>query len=500
MNSDSPTTVLIVGASGDLARRKLLPALFSLACKGRLPDGLRIVGFSRSQYSDDHYRDLTWKGVQEFSDLATRRRDWEEFAQRLFYVEGDLNSAEDFDRAKSRLVGLEGDDRPANRLFFLSTAPQYYEAAIENLRSSGLSAEEGGWRRVVIEKPFGWDLLSAKALNQAVSEVFREEQVYRIDHYLGKESVQNLLVFRFANAIFEPLWNRNYIDNVQITVSEDLTMGGRGGYYDQSGVVRDMVQNHLLQLLTLVAMEPPSVADAESLRNKKVEVLKAIRHWRPEDFVKNAVLGQYEGYLNEAGVAPQSTTATYAALRLFVDNWRWRGVCFYLRTGKAMADKTSEIVIQFQRPPHMMFSQDPSQEITSNALSICLQPYEAVHLKFEVKVPDQGMAMRSMNMDFHYESAFKGQSIPEAYERLLEDALEGDASLFIRNDQIEEAWKIVDPLMEAWEDPQSSTLHTYAQGSTGPGAADELLSQDGRSWQRGCGAQVETDDGSAPPV
>jgi glucose-6-phosphate 1-dehydrogenase len=500
VNADGPTTVLIVGASGDLARRKLLPALFSLACKGRLPDGLRIVGFARSQYSDDQYRDLTWKGAQEFSDLAVRRHDWETFARSLFYMAGDLSNPEDFTRVKRRLEELEGDDRPANHLFFLSIAPQYYEAAIENLQASGLAAEEKGWRRVVIEKPFGWDIQSAKALNQTVSAVFREDQVYRIDHYLGKESVQNLLVFRFANAIFEPVWNRNYIDNVQITVSESIAVGGRGAYYDQSGVVRDMVQNHLLQLLTLVAMEPPSVADAESLRNKKVEVLKAIRNWRPEEAVKHAVLGQYEGYLNEEGVAPQSTTATYAALRLFVDNWRWRGVCFYLRTGKALAEKTSEIVIQFQRPPHMMFSLSPGQEITSNVLSIRLQPHEGIHLMFEVKVPDQGMSMQSTNMEFDYESAFKGQSIPEAYERLLEDALAGDASLFIRNDQIEEAWKIVDPLLEAWEDRRLSTLHTYARGSWGPGAADDLLSQDGRSWQQGPGAHVENNGGPSRPA
>ena len=490
MTGERPTTVLILGASGDLTRRKLLPALFNLACKGRLPEGLRIVGFSRSLYSDEEYRELAWKSAQEFGDLAARRADWETFTRRLFYVNGDLNSSEDFARVRSRLEELEGRDSSANRLFYLSIAPQFYEAAIKSLGASGLVAEEGGWRRALIEKPFGSDLGSAKALNRTVSEFFREEQVYRIDHYLGKESVQNLLVFRFANAIFEPVWNRNYIDNVQITVSENIPVGDRGAYYDRSGVVRDMVQNHLLQLLTLVAMEPPSVADAESLRNKKVDVLKAIRRWSPEEVEKDAVPGQYEGYLNERGVPSGSTTATYAALRLFVDNWRWRGVPFYLRTGKSMAEKTSEVMIQFQKPPHMMFSLDPSQDITANVLGLCLQPDEGVHLKFEVKVPDQEMSMRSMNMEFHYESAFKDQSVPEAYERLLEDALGGDASLFIRNDQIEEAWKIVDPLLEAWEDRQISTPHTYPPGSWGPPAAEALLSRDGRSWTRGCGAHV----------
>ena len=490
---DKPTTVVILGASGDLTRRKLVPAMFNLACKGRLPDGLCIVGFARSPYSDEQFRRLTWEGAQEFGDLAARRDEWELFARRLFYVNGDLNSGEDFTRVGRRLDELEENGRSGNRLFYLSIAPQFYQPAIENLGASGLATEDGGWRRVVIEKPFGRDLSSAETLNQAVSEVFKEEQVYRIDHYLGKESVQNLLVFRFANAIFEPVWNRNYIDNVQITVSESIPVGGRGAYYDESGVVRDMVQNHLLQLLTLVAMEPPSVADAESLRNKKVDVLKSIRRWRPDEVEGDAVRGQYEGYLTESGVPNGSTTPTFAALRLFVDNWRWRGVPFYLRTGKSMAEKTSEIVIQFQRPPHVMFSLDPGQDITPNILGLCLQPDEAVHLKFEVKVPDQGMSMRSMNMDFHYDSAFKGQSVPEAYERLLEDALGGDPSLFIRNDHIEEAWKIVDPLLEAWEGAQSSALHVYAPGSWGPQAADALLSQDGRSWQLGCGAHEQAD-------
>ena len=480
-------TLVILGASGDLARRKLVPALFNLACKGRLPDGLRIVGLARSDYSDDQYRELTWKGAVEFGGLAERQDEWGAFARNLFYVRGDLNEAEDLSRLKRRLEEMETGNGPVNRLFFLSIAPQFYEPAVRNLGAAGLAAEDRGWRRVVIEKPFGWDLASARALNRRVNEVFSEDQVYRIDHYLGKETVQNLLVFRFANAIFEPVWNRNYIDNVQITVAESVVIGDRAGYYDRSGVVRDMVQNHLLQLLTLVAMEPPSVADAESLRNKKVDVLKAIRPWGPEEAAKQAVRGQYEGYLDEPGVGPDSTTATYAALRLFVDNWRWRDVPFYLRTGKAMAEKTSEIAIQFQRPPHVMFSLARGQDITPNVLGIYLQPDEGVHLQFEVKTPDQGMTMQTMDMEFHYDSAFKDQVIPEAYERLLEDALAGDASLFIRSDHIEEAWRIVDVLQEAWEERELSTLHTYPIGSWGPPAAAALLSEDGRGWQRGRG-------------
>ena len=492
MMAEESTTVVIIGGTGDLAQRKLVPALFTLACKGRLPRGLRVFAFARRDYSDDRYREYMWNGAREIGDLAARRDEWELFAKNMYYVSGDIDDPDSFARLKNRLDGLDqGEDGAANRLYYLSVAPRFFEKAIKNIAVAGLADEDNGWRRAVIEKPFGHDLESAQKLNRVVQEVFDEHQVYRIDHYLGKETVQNLLVFRFANAIFEPIWNRNYIDNVQITVAESVSVGDRGGYYDQSGVVRDMVQNHLFQLLTLVAMEPPNVADSESLRNKKVEVLQAIRRPDRGELLRSAVRGQYEGYLGENGVGEDSMTPTYAAMRLFVDNWRWRDVPFYIRTGKAMAYKVSEIVIQFQKPPHSLFQRGPTVDTSSNVLGICLQPDEGVHLKFQVKVPGQGLEMETMDMAFHYDSGFQEESIPEAYERLLQDALAGDASLFIRKDHIEEAWNIVDPLLEAWSDGRSTSdapLHTYKPGSWGPTAGDELLSRYGHKWQRVCGS------------
>ena len=476
------TSIVIFGGTGDLAQRKLLPALFQLACKGRLPDGIRIVGVARQEQSDDSFRRLMEQSVRELADLAPRNSEWSNFAKNLFFVRGDIDDPELYLRLKQRLEEIEGAN--ANRLFYLSVAPRFFGTAVENLGESGLAAVDGGWRRVVIEKPFGRDLESAQALNNTVHRVFEEKQVYRIDHYLGKETVQNLMVFRFSNTIFEPVWNRNYVDNVQITAAETVPVGGRAGYYDQSGVLRDMVQNHLLQLLTMVAMEPPSAMDAFSLRNQKVEVLRAIRRWNPGETAQNAAFGQYRGYLSEKGVAPDSAVATYAALRLYVDNWRWQGVPFYLRTGKAMAEKVTEILIQFRRPPHMMFPVGPEQEPSPNMLSLCLQPDEGVHLRFGVKVPDQGMLMEPESMEFHYDSAFKDQAIPEAYERLLHDALEGDASLFIRSDHIEEAWRIVEPLLEGQANLRPQI---YEEDTWGPESADDLLSQLGHSWQRVCG-------------
>ena len=482
------TSLVILGATGDLARRKLLPALFQLVCKGMLPANFRIVGMARSQYSDDRFREMMWQDVQELSGLAARKKDWNAFARYLHYVRGDLQDLEAFVRLGARLEVLETETPPAHRLFYLSVAPALFPAAVENLGHSGLAVEDTGWRRVVIEKPFGHDLNSAEQLDRLVHQVFKEEQVYRIDHYLGKETVQNLMVFRFANAIFEPLWNRNYVDNVQISATEEVSVRDRAGYYDQSGVIRDMVQNHLLQLLTLVAMESPSAMDADSLRNNKVEALRAIRRWDMAQAAQNSVLGQYGGYLDEAGVAPDSRTATYAALRLYIDNWRWQGVPFYLRTGKSMKKKVTEIAIQFRQPPHLMFAGETGETLSSNVLSLRLQPDEGVHLKFEVKAPGQGMGTRSEDLEFHYGTAFKDQIIPEAYERLLQDALEGDTSLFIRNDHILEAWRIVEPLIKESEGVAAGLVQPYDAGSWGPEASKGLLSRQGHMWQENTGS------------
>ena len=482
-----PTTIVIAGASGDLTRRKLVPALFNLWCKGRLPENLRIVGYARSDFSQDGFREFMWEGARELGELAVRRDEWDRFARDIHYVRGDISSQVDLSSLKEHLDELEGGVAGSNRLFDLAIAPQLYQGAVEGLGVSGLVATGGGWRRVIIEKPFGRDLTSAQELNRVVREVFAEEQVFRIDHYLGKETVQNLLALRFANTIFEPLWNRNYVDNVQITVAEEVAVGDRGAYYDQSGVVRDMVQNHLLQLLTMVAMEPPSAGDAESLRDGKVEVLKAIRPLGTRGALGDALRGQYRGYLDEKGVPGDSVTGTYAALRLWVDNERWQGVPFYLRTGKALKAKVSEVVIQFKPPTHVMFDLGAFEDLASNVLAVCLQPDEGVHLTVEAKVPDQGMRMETVDLEFHYDSSFRGVPIPEAYERLLQDALDGDARLFIRSDHIEEAWSVVDPLLRAWEDAGAAPVHLYEPGSWGPDAADSLLAQDGRRWIQACG-------------
>jgi glucose-6-phosphate 1-dehydrogenase len=488
-NHDSrPTTIVIFGGSGDLARRKLAPALFSLFCRSRLPADLKIVGVAASLWDTAEFRSRIRSGINEFAREPFNESDWDLFAGRLHYVPSDFAEPAGYAALQKALNEIEGQE--ANRLYYLATPPRFFAEIITRLGAAGMAEEvaagDAGWRRVVIEKPFGFDLSSAKALNQAVHAALAEHQVYRIDHYLAKETVQNILVFRFANTMFEPIWNRNYIDHVQITVAETVDVGHRAGYYDRAGVLRDMFQNHLMQLLALVSMEPPASFEADAIRDEKVKAMKAVRPLTPAKITAQTVRAQYDGYRQAEGVAPDSQTPTYAALELYIDNWRWQGVPFYLRSGKALAGKASEIIIQFKRPPHVMFPIPLDQPLRSNYLVLCIQPHEGFHQRMEVKVPGQEIQMRPVDMDFHYTEAFQPDSVPEAYETLLLNALEGDATLFTRSDGIEAAWRVIDPILQFWQTGAAPELATYAPGSWGPAAADRLLGKAGRVWRHGC--------------
>jgi glucose-6-phosphate 1-dehydrogenase len=490
-----PCTMVIFGATGDLTSRKLVPALYNLARERRLPGGFSVVGFARRDWDDAFFRQTLLDGVNANSRSgAAEAALWASFAQGISFHRGNFDDPAAYATLAERLAELDAERGVGgNRVFYLATPPESYHDIIRHLGEAGLNrSPAGGWTRIIVEKPFGRDLQSAKELNQELLAIFEEEQVYRIDHYLGKETVQNLLVFRFSNGIFEPIWNRSYVDHVQITVAESIGVEDRGGYYDRSGALRDMIQNHLTQLLTLTAMEPPVAYDADAVRDEKVKVLRAIRPIAPEEVAQFTARGQYGpgsvsgrpigGYGGERGVEPGSQTETFVALKLFIESWRWAGVPFYLRSGKAMPRRVSEIAIQFKTVPTMLFADTPMNDIEANVLAIKIQPDEGITLKFGSKVPGQSQ-IRPVTMDFRYGTSF-GVASPEAYERLLLDCMLGDGTLFTRRDEVEASWSLITPIHQGWAAGPAQPFPNYEAGSWGPASADELLARDGRAWRR----------------
>jgi glucose-6-phosphate 1-dehydrogenase len=479
-----PTTLTIFGATGDLAKRKLLPALYNLAHEGAMPERFHLIGISRSDMSDEAFGAMASEAIRTFSRREPDENVLNGLLEQVKYISGTFDVGSVFERMGTQLEQFDHDaGQPLNRAFYLSTAPDFFPVIVGQLGEHGLAQHQNVDVRVIIEKPFGTTLAEARQLNQQVLQVFDERQVFRIDHYLGKETVQNLMALRFANGMFEPLWNRNYIDSIQITAAEDIGVGSRAGYYDSSGALRDLIQNHMLQLLCNVAMEPPVDFTADEVRNEKVKVLHAIDQPSVEVIDDMAVRAQYSdgevggehvnGYLQEEGVPPDSNTETYAALRLEVENWRWAGVPFYLRTGKRLARKVTEIAVTLKPVPHLAFSQDGSLGVRPNQLILTLQPNEGVSLQFGAKIPGTRMRIRPVNMEFLYGTSFLSQS-PEAYERLIMDAMRGDATLFTRNDEVEAQWRICDPIVQTWEG-RPGPLPQYPAGTQGPAEAERLM-------------------------
>jgi glucose-6-phosphate 1-dehydrogenase len=491
----TPCVMVIFGASGDLTKRKLIPALYNLAKDKLLPPQFAVIGFSFDSITTEAFRAQLTKDIKEFADEPIDGHLWDWFLERMYYVQGDFQDTAAYERLKAQIAAAEkAHSTQGNRFFYLAVAPKFFAPVAKQLGQAGLTQEEDGkWARVIVEKPFGRDLASAKQLNRDLKQILEEQQIYRIDHYLGKETVQNLMVFRFANAIAEPLWNRNFIDSVQITAAETVGVEQRGGYYETSGALRDMVPNHLFQLLSLTAMEPPISFDADAVRDKQAEILHAVQVPTQEEVLTTAVRGQYgegiagqermPGYRNESKVSPTSNTETYAALRLQIDNWRWSGVPFYLRTGKRMPRRETEIAIQFRKSPFVLFRKTKIADLQTNRLVIHIQPDEGISLRFGAKVPGPVMRLGLVNMEFDYTRDF-GRSHNTGYERLLYDCMIGDATLFQRADMVEAGWRVIQPILDVWSALSAERFPNYAAGTWGPNESDELLARDGRSWRK----------------
>src|ERR1700682_3198376 len=490
-----PCSLVIFGATGDLTHRKLVPALYNLAADGELPPAVAVVGFARREKSDDEFRHEMEESTRKFSRQSVRDEIWKTFAQSIFYHQSDFGDESGYKTLATKLDKIDKErGTRGNRLFYFAVAPDQFEPILKHLKTVGLNqAREGSWARVIVEKPFGTDLDSARELNRVVRNSFTEEQTYRIDHFLGKETAQNILVLRFANAIFAPLWNRHYVDHVQISAAETLGVEGRAGYYEGAGALRDMVQNHLLQLLCLVAMEPPTDLGADSIRDEKVKIVRSLRRMTPEEISRNVVRGQYAegaingkpvpGYRSEKGVKPDSKTETFVALRVRVDDWRLADVRIYIRVGNRLPKSGTEISVHFKKAPPVLFNKE-SVSLDQNVLVIRIQPDEGISLRMQAKVPGTSFRIEPVKMDFHYGTSF-GKASPEAYERLLLDAMSGDATLFARRAEVEEAWSFIDPTEEAWHSKKDAPpLCFYPSGSWGPEEADELLAREGRTWRR----------------